>query len=76
MSRMKISYPREIYEKTLEGVSFDIMETEITMGPGVVIRQRQYATIMKGYALLLALTYEEESSLKQLEKIVDTLTFN
>ncbi len=76
MSRMKISYPQEIYEKTIDGVSFDIMETEITMGPGVVIRQRQYATIMKGYALLLALTYEDESSLGQLEKIVETLTFN
>ncbi len=76
MSRMKISYPQEIYEKTIDGVSFDIMETEITMGPGVVIRQKQYATIIKGYALLLALTYEDESSLGQLEEIVETLTFN
>jgi hypothetical protein len=51
------------------------METEITMGPGVVIRQRQYATIMKGYALMMALTYQDESGLNQLEKIVATLTF-
>lgn len=74
-SRMKVSYPKEIYEKTIDGVTFDIMETEITMGPGVVIRQRQYATIMKGYALMMALTYQDESGLHQLEKIVDTLTF-
>ncbi len=76
MSHMKVAYPQEIYEQTIDGVSFDIMETEITMGPGVVIRQKQYATIIKGYALLLALTYEDESSLGQLEEIVETLTFN
>lgn len=76
MSRMKISYPQEIYEKTIDGVSFDIMETEVTMGPGIVIRQRQYATIMNGYALLLALTYQDETGLGQLEEIVETLTFN
>ena len=75
LSRMKVSYPKEIYETTIDGVTFDIMETEITMGPGVVIRQRQYATIMKGYALMMALTYQDESGLDQLEKIVDTLTF-
>lgn len=75
LSRMKVSYPKEIYEKTIDGVSFDIMETEITMGPGVVIRQKQYATIMKGYALLMALTYQDEVGLNQLEQIVDTLTF-
>ena len=74
-SRMKVSYPKEIYEKTIDRVTFDIMETEITMGPGVVIRQRQYATIIKGYALMMALTYQDESGLHQLEKIVDTLTF-
>lgn len=75
LSRMKVSYPKEIYEKTIDGVTFDIMETEITMGPGVVIRQRQYATIMKGYALMMALTYQDDSGLNQLEKIVATLTF-
>ena len=75
MSRMKVSYPQEIYEKTIDGVLFDIMETEITLGPGVIIRQKQYATIMKGYALMLALTYQDESGLSQLEEIVKTLTF-
>jgi hypothetical protein len=75
MSRMKVSYPQEIYEKTIDGVLFDIMETEIIMGPGVIIRQKQYATIMKGYALMMALTYQDESGLSQLEEIVKTLTF-
>jgi hypothetical protein len=75
MSRVKVSYLQDIYEKTIDGVSFDIMETEITMGPGLVIRQRQYATIMKGYALLMALTYQDESGLNQLEEIVNTLSF-
>ena len=74
-SRMKVSYPKEIYEKTIDGVTFDIMETEINMGPGVVIRQRQYAAIVKGYALMMALTYQDDSGLNQLEKIVETLTF-
>jgi hypothetical protein len=75
-SRMKVSYPQEIYKKTIDGVSFDIMEAEINMAPGVVIRQRQYATIIRGYALMMALTYQDESGLSQLEKIVHTLSFN
>lgn len=74
-SRMKVSYPKEIYEKTIDGVSFDVMETKINMAPGVIIWQRQYATIIKGYALMMALTYQDKSGLSQLEKIVDSLTF-
>ena len=54
LSRLKVSYPEEIYEAIIDGVSFDVMETEITMGPGAVIQQRQYVTIMNGYALLVA----------------------
>jgi hypothetical protein len=76
LSSIKVSYPKEIYEMIIDGVSFDVMETEITMGPGVVIRQRQYATIMNEYALLVALTYQDENGLDQLEQIVKTITFN
>lgn len=76
LSHMQVSYPQEIYETIIDRVSFDVMEAEITLGPGAVIRQRQYATIMNGYALLVALTYQDENSLGQLEEIVGTLTFN
>jgi hypothetical protein len=76
LSRIKVSYPKEIYEMIIDGVTFDVMETEITMGPGVVIRQRQYATIMYNYALLVALTYQDENGLGRLEEIVETITFN
>jgi len=76
LSRMQVSYPQEIYEIIIDGVSFDVMETELTLGPGVQIRQRQYATIMNGYALLVALTYQDEYGLDQLERIVETITFN
>ena len=76
LSRMKISYPEEIYETSIDGVTFDVMTSEMTLGPDVVVRQRQYATIMNGYALLVALTYQNESGLGQLEEIVETITFN
>jgi len=76
LSRMKVSYPGEIYEMIIDGVSFDVMETEITIGQGVVIRQRQHATIMNGYALLVALTYQDKYGLGRLEEIVETITFN
>ena len=76
LSHMQVSYPEEIYEMIIDRVSFDVMEAEITLGPGVIVHQRQYATIMNGYALLVALTYQDEYGLGQLEKIVGTLTFN
>ena len=76
LSRMQVSYPEEIYETIIDGVSFDVMVTEITLGPGVVLWQRQYAAIMNDYALLVALTYQDEYGLGQLEEIVETITFN
>jgi hypothetical protein len=76
LSRIKVSYPEEIYETIIDGVSFDVMETEITVEPGVVVQQRQYATIMNGYALVIALSNEDENGLGQLEEIVETITFN
>ena len=76
LGRIKVSYPKEIYEMNIDGVAFDVMETEITMGPGVVIRQRQYATIINQYALLVALIYQDENGLARLEEIVETITFN
>lgn len=76
LSRMQVSYPEEIYETIIDGVSFDVMVTEITLGPGVVLWQRQYAAIMNDYALLVALTYQDEHGLGQLEEIVETITFN
>ena len=76
LSRMQVSYPEEIYETIIDGVSFDVMVTEITLGPGVVLWQRQYATIMNDYALLVALTYQDEYGLGQLEEIIETITFN
>ena len=76
LGRLKVSYPKEIYEMNLNGVAFDVMETEIRLRPGVVIRQRQYATIMNEYALLVALIYQDENGLARLEEIVKTITFN
>lgn len=76
LSQMQISYPQEIYETNIDGISFDVMETEITIGPGAVVRQRQYATIMNSYALLVVLTYQDEYGLGELERIVETITFN
>ena len=76
LSRIKVSYPKEIYEMNIDGVTFDVMETEITMGSGVVIRQRQYATIIDEYALLVALIYQDKNGLGRLEEIVETITFN
>ena len=76
LSRMKVSYPEEIYETTIDGVSFDVMETEITLGPDLIVWQRQYATIMNGYALVVALTYQDDYGLEQLEEIVETISFS
>jgi hypothetical protein len=75
MSRVKVTYPKDIYEATLDGVSFDVMEMEISIGEAL-IKQRQYAAIMKGYALLVALTYQDETGLNQLEEITGSVTFN
>jgi hypothetical protein len=72
--QIEISFPYEISTESIGGVSFDILHTEIPM-ISTTVRQKIYATIIKGYALLVTESYTTDDELLELDSILHTLSF-
>ena len=72
MSNINVLYPEEIYETLIDDVSFDVLEMQIHMGH-MNIMQKQYVTIVNGYALMVGLTYQDGDGLYKLEDILLTM---
>ncbi|MNR56637.1 hypothetical protein D3C85_1772470 [compost metagenome] len=52
----------------------DLMKTSINTGNGVV-NQEYYSTIIDGYALNFILTYVDEKSKAETDKILESVSF-
>jgi hypothetical protein len=72
--QIQMSFPKDIYTQQLGGVGFDVMETETSVR-GMVIKQKYYAAIMKGYALGFVVSFTTDEEQTSLQKILDTVTF-
>jgi len=72
-SQVAVSFPKEISTEKLAGRDFDVLHTEITL-TGVTVRQKHYAAIMKGYALLIAISFATEEEESALRDILSTAT--
>ncbi len=73
-SQMEVSFPKEVSTEELGGHDFDVMYVELPI-TGMTIRQKHYATIMKGYALVFIVSFtngEEESAL---DNVLSSVTF-
>ena len=73
--QLDISFPKDIYTQQLGGVDFDVMEAQIR-SRGVVVKQKYYATIMKGYALCMVTSYATDEQEASLQKILSGVTFD
>lgn len=73
--QLQVSFPKEIYPQQLGGVDFDVMETQIK-ARGTVIKQKYYATIMKGYALCLVASFTTDEEDASLQKILTGINFD
>ena len=71
-SQMDVLFLKDIYQETISGKTFEVMDIEINMG-SVKNIQKQYAAIINQYALLLVITYQDDNGLKQLEQILQTI---
>ena len=72
---LDISFPRDIYTEKVGGVDFDVMEAQIH-ARGIVVKQKYYATIMKGYALCLVTSFVSDEQDASLKKILSGVTFD
>ncbi|MBW8034250.1 MAG: hypothetical protein FVQ79_00865 [Planctomycetes bacterium] len=73
-SAIDVSFPRETSTEKIGGVDFDVMYIE-ALTAGVIIQQKQYAAISKGYALLLTITYTTDEEKASLQKLLESVTF-
>jgi hypothetical protein len=73
--QLKHSFPREVYVQTVGGVEFHVMPTEVTLSPQMVVKQEYYATIRKGYAIVLILSFSTEEEGNELRHTLGTITF-
>ncbi|UCH95268.1 MAG: hypothetical protein JSV88_00095 [Candidatus Aminicenantes bacterium] len=73
-SQVTVKFPEPIYSETFGEVEFDVLYSETSFG-SVVVKQKQFAAIMKGYVLIFVITFANEDQEAALEEILETLTF-
>ncbi len=74
-SQIEVSFPKEIYTEQIGGTDFDIMTLQMHFA-GQTIKQRQYVAVMKGYALLLIISFTTNEEESELQKALDSILFN
>lgn len=74
IGQLKCIFPAEIYSETLGGISFDVIDIEMNVG-SMVVKQKYYATIMKGYALSFIVSFTTEEELKSLKRFLESVKF-
>ena len=72
---LEVSFPKDIYTRSVGGVDFDIMEVEIHVR-GIVVKQKYYATVLKGYAVSMIISFTTDTEEASLQKILDTVAFH
>ena len=73
-SELKPAFPKEIYSQTLGSIAFDVLYIEINFG-NMVVKQKYYTTIIKGYALSFIISFSTEEELKSLNQSLESLSF-
>jgi hypothetical protein len=72
--QMNIIFPKDFYPQKVGGRDFDVMESEMALR-GMVVKQRYYSAIMKGYALGFIISFTTDDQEASLQKVLDTVTF-
>ncbi len=71
--QFKFSFPREVTVETLGGVPFHVMAVELDIPPAGKMMQEYFATVRKGYALVLTTAFWTEEERIELRNILNTM---
>jgi len=74
-SQLQATFPKEFYTARLGGVDFDVMDSEIAIR-GMMVKEKYYAAIRKGYALAFVVSYQTDEQEALQRKVLDTITLN
>ena len=72
--QVRFAFPREVYTETVGGVEFHVLAAELLL-PTKTVKQEYFATVRKGYTLLLILAYSTDEEKAALRSILDTVKF-
>lgn len=70
----KFEFTTPVRTQKVGGADFTVADVKMSAGP-VVMAQRYYVRITKGYALVMAYTYADEADLKILDEVLGTVRF-
>jgi hypothetical protein len=74
-SQAKFSFTRDVYTETIGGAEFHVLTTETSPLPATVVKQEHYATVRKGYVVVLVLSFTTDEERKALRDVLDTGVF-
>ncbi len=70
--QVSMSVRKDVYEKKAGDALFAVMDVDLKVGKKTV-KQMYYATVLKGYALSIIITYTSPGELKELDAVLSTL---
>ena len=73
-AQIKYTIADVIRTEKIGDASFDVLDATMSAGK-LFVYQKYYATIMKGYALSLIVTYTTPDELKELQSLLSSITF-
>jgi len=70
--KLKYAFHEKYQTKKIGSKTFDILSMAIKVG-NMTLRQKLYCTIVKGYSIVITISYENQEQLKELESIIDSI---
>jgi len=75
MSQVRMSFAEEIEAVDIDGVEFDLLYAEASVGP-MTVSQEYYTSIRKGYALSFVISYIDDEQHSNLQETLDSVRFD
>ena len=72
---LRFAFPREVYTEVVGGLEFHVLATELVVSPTKVVKNEYFATVRRGYTLLLILKYSTDEERQMLRDILATVKF-
>lgn len=71
---IQYEFPKDIYSQDVHNVPCDILEAQIDLG-SIIVNQKYYSTIIKGYAFNFVISYSNQEELDELNEIIKSIAF-
>ena len=74
LSKIQHSFEKEIYNQTVGGIVFGVLDTTLTIGTNT-IHQKYFSTLLKGYALSFIISFSSDQELQSHNKTIESIRF-